>query len=75
MQVGLGLLNVGGVQRIVDLRQHRSFIDHRTVIDRLAVDILAERVDLPGDLGSDIHDFFRLDRPGRADRGQQVSAL
>jgi hypothetical protein len=72
-----GGLDLGPVQRLVNLGEHGILLHGRVVVDRLAVaaGVRAEIGDLASDLGADVDDLLRFDRPGSVDRRQQVAAL
>src|SRR5262249_21613986 len=80
---------LGLVQLVVDLGQDGArlddvavLIDHgpfhlRTPVHNpgLGVRVLADEHDPADDLGTDVHQFARLERPGGADRRLQPAAL
>jgi hypothetical protein len=69
----LGGFNIGCVKGIVDFRQHSSLFNRGAVIDRFAVLVLAEGVDLPGTLCTHVHDFFGFHRSSGVDGGSQIT--
>ncbi len=71
----LGDREVGGINRLVNLGEQRSLLDHRAVIDGLALPVEAEGADAPGDLRADIDSFQRFDGASGANRGHQVAAF
>ncbi|HZL91630.1 MAG TPA: hypothetical protein VFB96_24885 [Pirellulaceae bacterium] len=76
IELRLGLIHVGRIERVVDLNEHGPFLDGSPKIDRLATvrGVDAKRLNLPGDLGSDVNHLFRLERAGGADFDAQVAA-
>src|SRR5262249_3036054 len=83
LDIGLGL--GGAAARLVDPRleqcavepgQHRPLFHARAVADRLGriARVGAEALDPAGDLGTDVHDLFGLDRARRVDRRSEVAA-
>ena len=71
----VGRRHVGGVQRIVNLRQHHPFVNDRAVVDGLAGGVLAEGIDHARHLGPDVDDLLGLHRAGGADGGQEIAPL
>jgi hypothetical protein len=68
LQLGARLCRIGGVKRIIDLRQHRSLLDSRTVIYLPSRAIVSQGENSPSHLSTNINYLFRLQRAGGSDR-------
>ena len=71
---GFGVLEVGLVRHVVDLRQHHAGRHAGAEVDRIAVGILAEAHDLAVDLRADVHEFLGFDGAGGGDGTDHVAA-
>jgi len=74
---GLCFLNREFIELAVELNKDGVFRDVRSYANRFirVVDLPPETNDPAGHLGSNLHDFFRLDRAGRPDGDAQVAPL
>ena len=71
---GLGVLEIGLVRHVVDLRQHHAGLHAGAEVDRIAVGVLAEAHDLAVDLGADVYELFGFDGAGGGNGADDVGA-